>query len=67
MTDTRATDQDYIQICLVEDDPIMGESIVSRFQLEGLSVAPIRLQRVSSSLAESTPWRDSPGIPMKLG
>jgi DNA-binding NtrC family response regulator len=29
---------DYTQVCLVEDDPIMGESIVSRFELEGLSV-----------------------------
>ena len=29
---------DYTQVCLVEDDPIMGESIVSRFELEGLSI-----------------------------
>ena len=24
-------------ICLVEDDPIMGESLCDRFQLEGLA------------------------------
>ena len=29
---------DYTQVCLVEDDPIMGESIVGRFELEGLSI-----------------------------
>ncbi len=28
----------YTHICLVEDDPIMGESLASRFELEGLSV-----------------------------
>ena len=33
----------------------------------GKSRACIRLQRVSSSFADSTPASDSPGMPMKLG
>ena len=41
-----------------------GCSGVSKF---GKSRARIRLARVSSSLAESTPFSDSPGMPMKLG
>ena len=38
MIEPRPDSVDYTQVCLVEDDPIMGESIVSRFELEGLSV-----------------------------
>ncbi len=26
------------RICLIEDEPIMGESLVDRFELEGFSV-----------------------------
>jgi len=38
MASTVGKSDGYTQVCLVEDDPIMGESIVSRFELEGLSV-----------------------------
>ena len=38
MIETLPESAGYTQICLVEDDPIMGESIVSRFELEGLSI-----------------------------
>ena len=41
-----------------------GCSGVSKF---GKSRPRIRLQRVSHSLADSTPSSDSPGMPMKLG
>ncbi|MFT3963406.1 MAG: hypothetical protein QM701_18535 [Propionivibrio sp.] len=37
---------------------------VSKF---GNSLARIRLQRVSSSLAESTPLSESPGMPSMVG
>ena len=33
-----ASADEYVHICLLEDDPIMGESLVSRFELEGLRV-----------------------------
>jgi DNA-binding NtrC family response regulator len=38
MTEPTHDSAGYTQVCLVEDDPIMGESIVSRFELEGLSI-----------------------------
>lgn len=35
---TERPDPGHTQICLIEDDPIMGESLVDRFELEGWSL-----------------------------